>query len=69
FRTDYLKKRAVVLTLEASVYSGPSSNTDLEFEGAPGLLVEIVKESGDFYDVLFENKRRGWIKKDLVAII
>jgi len=69
YRTDYLNKQAVVLSQEASVYSGPSSNTDLEFEGAPGLLVEIIRESGEFYDVLFENKRRGWIKKDLVAVI
>ena len=23
----------------------------------------------DFYDVLFENKRRGWVKKDLLEVI
>ncbi len=69
YRTEFLNKLAVVIAQETTVYSGPSTNSDLEFEGAPGLVVEIVKESGDFYDVLFENKRRGWIKKDLVAVI
>lgn len=69
YRNDYMTKRAVILAADSSVYSGPSTNADLEFEGSPGLVIEIVKESGDFYDVLFENKRRGWIKKDLVAVI
>jgi len=69
YRAEYLNKHAVIVAKDSSVYSGPSTNTDLEFEGAPGLMVEIVRESGDFYDVLFENKRRGWMKKDLVAVI
>lgn len=69
YRTDFLNKRAVILAQESSVYSGPSANSDLEFEGSPGLVVEIVRESGDFYDVLFENKRRGWVKKDLLEVI
>ena len=69
YRTDFLNKRAVIIAQESSVYSGPSSNSDLEFEGSPGLVVDIVRESGDFYDVLFENKRRGWVKKDLLEVI
>ncbi len=69
YRSEFLIKRGVVIAQESTVYSGPSTNSDLEFEGSPGLVVEIVKESGDFYDVLFENKRRGWVKKDLVAVL
>ena len=69
YRSDFLNKRAVIIAQESSVYSGPSTNSDLEFEGSPGLVVEIVRESGDFYDVLFENKRRGWVKKDLLEVI
>lgn len=69
YRAEYLNKRAVIVAQESSIYSGPSSNTDLEFEGSPGLLVEVINQSGDFYDVLFENKRRGWIKTELVEII
>ncbi len=69
YRTDFLNKRAVIIAQDSSVYSGPSSNSDLEFEGSPGLVVEIVTASGDFYDVLFENKRRGWVKKDLLEVI
>ena len=69
YRVDYLDRRAVILAPDAPVYSGPSSNTELELRGAPGLVVELLQESGDYYNVLLENKRRGWIKKDLVAEI
>jgi Uma2 family endonuclease len=69
YREDFVTKRAVIIAEDSSVYSGPSTNADLEFEGSPGLVVEIVEQSGDFYSVLFENKRRGWIKKDLIAVI
>ena len=69
YRVDYLDRRAVILAPDAPVYSGPSSNTELELQGAPGLVVELLQESGDYYNVLLENKRRGWIKRDLVAEI
>ena len=69
YRVDYLDRRAVILAPDAPVYSGPSSNTELELQGAPGLVVELLQETGEYYNVLLENKRRGWIKKDLVAEI
>ncbi len=69
YRHDYLTRRAVLITDEAPVRSGPSDEMDVEIEGAPGLVVEILSQSGDYYNVLFENKRRGWIKTDLVAEI
>ena len=69
YRNDYLIRRAVITADKADVYTGPSPQSDVELQGAPGLVVEILSESGEFYSVLFENKRRGWIKKDLVAVI
>jgi tetratricopeptide (TPR) repeat protein len=69
YRHEYLTRRAVLLDDESPVYAGPSEELDVEFEGAPGLVVEILSESGDFCNVLFENKRRGWIRKELVAEI
>jgi len=66
---DYLTRRAVIIGEEAIVYTGPSELSDKELDAGPGLIVEIVSESGDFYNVLFENKRRGWIQKDLVAVV
>jgi hypothetical protein len=59
----------VIVAEEAPVTTGPSPQSDLELQGAPGLIVEIVGETPDYYNVLFENKRRGWLKKDLVAEI
>jgi tetratricopeptide (TPR) repeat protein len=69
YRHDYLTKRAVIVAEECPVYSGPYDQSDIELEAAPGLVVEILSKSGDYYNVLFENKRRGWIKKDLIAEI
>ena len=69
FDNDYLTQRAVVIAEAAEVYTGPSELSDKELDAAPGLIVEILSESGDYYNVLFENKRRGWIKKDLLAVV
>ncbi|MBD3402503.1 tetratricopeptide repeat protein [candidate division GN15 bacterium] len=67
YRHDYLTRRAVLTCDQCPVYIGPSEDLDVELQGAPGLVVEIVDQSGDWYNVLFENKRRGWIRSDLVA--
>lgn len=67
YYSDYFIRRAVIVAEEAPVHTGPSDRSDVELEGAPGLVVEIVGEDDGFYDVIFENNRRGWIKKDLVA--
>jgi len=69
YRNDFLTRRAVIIAEESSVLNGPTNNSDLEFQGAPGLIVEILNESGEYYNVLFENKRRGWIQKDLLTEI
>ncbi|MEW5993502.1 MAG: tetratricopeptide repeat protein [Candidatus Zixiibacteriota bacterium] len=69
YRHDFLTRRAVIIAEEAPVQTGPSAQSDLELQGAPGLVVQILDESSDYYNVLFENKRRGWIRKDLVAEI
>lgn len=69
YHHDYLVRRAVILAEESVVHTGPSDLSEKELDGSPGLIMEILAESGDFYNVLFENKRRGWIRKDLVAVV
>jgi len=69
YNNDYFTQRAVIIAEDSVVRTGPSVNSDKELDASPGLVVEILSESGDFYNVLFENKRQGWIKKDLVAVI
>jgi len=69
YRTDYLMRRAVIIAEDAPVNSGPTENSELEMQGAPGLVVNILDENREWYNVLFENKRRGWIRKELVAEI
>ena len=69
YRYDFLTPRAVIISEESPVYTGASEQSVIELQGAPGLVVEILSESGDYLNVLFENKRRGWIKADLVARI
>jgi tetratricopeptide (TPR) repeat protein len=69
FRNEYLIKNGVVVAEEARVFSGPTEDSDLEFVGAFGLTVEIKKSVSNYYLVIFENKRKGWIKKDNVETI
>jgi tetratricopeptide (TPR) repeat protein len=69
YHHDYLVRRAVIIAEESMVHTGPSDLSEKELDGAPGLIVEIIAESGDFYNVLFENQRRGWIRKNLVAVV
>ncbi len=68
YHSEYVTERAVVLE-EGVVRTGPLEESERELDAAPGLVVEVLSESGDFYNVLFENKRRGWIRKELVAVI
>ncbi len=67
YRHDYLTRHAVIVAEDCPVRTGPTDSSDIELHGAPGLVVEILSESTDYYDVQFENMRRGWVKKDLVA--
>jgi len=67
YRNDYLTRRAVIVEDECPVLSGPSVRAEIEFQGAPGLILIILGESDEYYNILLENQRRGWIRKDLVA--
>jgi tetratricopeptide (TPR) repeat protein len=69
YRTDYLTKWGVIVANEANIYSGPGEDNDLEFVAAYGLTFEIEKTSDKYYLAIFENKRKGWIKKELVEVI
>lgn len=64
YQTDYAARRAVIVSQKSIILSGPSEQSDQEFEGSPGLVVEILSESGDYVNVIFSNKRRGWIAKN-----
>ena len=69
YNFDYLTRRGVIVAEQCVVRTGPSLQSDKELDAAPGLVVEILDESGDWYNVLFENKRRGWVRKDLVTVV
>lgn len=69
YRTEYLTKRGVIVSDEARVFSAPAEDSDLEFIGAFGLTFEIEKTTNEYYFITFENKRRGWIKKNNAEII
>lgn len=69
YRNDYLTKRGVVVSEDAPVLSEPTAQAQTELHGSPGLVVEILGASGDYYNVLFENKRRGWVAKGHLEIV
>lgn len=63
FRTDYLTEKGVIVADETRILSGPGEDNDVEFVGVFGLTFEIEKETDNYYLVLFENKRKGWVKR------
>lgn len=67
YREEFLTRTAVIVAAQSEVRTGPTDQSDIELHGEQGLVVEILSESNDYYNVLFENQRRGWIKRDLVA--
>ncbi len=69
YRTDYMVKKGVIVTDQAQVYSGPGEDNDLEFVGAYGLTFQIEKATDNYYLAIFENQRRGWIKKESAEVI
>ncbi|MEW5925389.1 MAG: tetratricopeptide repeat protein [Candidatus Zixiibacteriota bacterium] len=69
YRSEYLTKRGVIVAKEAKIYSAPTENSDVEFVGAFGLTFEVGRSVDNYYLVIFENKRKGWIRADLVDII
>jgi tetratricopeptide (TPR) repeat protein len=69
YRAEFVDRRAVVIEESATVFTGPSASSDVELQAAPGLVVEIIGESGEFYNVLFANMRRGWMKSSQIEPI
>ncbi len=69
YRDEYVSRRGVLVADQPTVLNGPTAHSDVEFTGAAGLIVRVVTETDDYYDVVFENQRRGWIKRDAVALL
>ncbi len=69
YKTEYQTDYGVIVEEEANIFSAPSEESDLEFVGAFGLTFEIEKSSREYYLVMFENGRKGWINKSKVGII
>jgi tetratricopeptide (TPR) repeat protein len=69
YRVDYLTRKGVIVVKEANIYSGPGEDNDLEFVAAHGLTFEIEKDVDNYFLGIFENKRKGWIKKEYAEII
>ena len=63
YRTGYMTEKGVIVADETRVLSGPDEDNDVEFVGVFGLTFKIEKETEDYYLVLFENKRKGWVKR------
>ncbi len=63
YRTEYVTEKGVIVADETRVLSGPGEENDVEFVGVFGLTFEIEKDADNYYLVLFENKRKGWVKK------
>ncbi len=63
YRTDYMTEKGVIVADETRILSGPGEDNDVEFVGVFGLTFTIEKVTDNYYLVLFENKRKGWVQR------
>ncbi len=66
YQNEFSADRAVVVLPDLPVSDKPATDGDLEFVASAGLEVEILDSSNGYYLVLFENKRRGWLRASAV---
>nr|MBN2276756.1 tetratricopeptide repeat protein [candidate division Zixibacteria bacterium] len=69
FRSEYLEQTGVIVAQEPRILSAPTDNGELEFNGNFGLTFIVEKSVEDYYLVIFENKRKGWIKREDVELL
>jgi len=63
------KTSAIVTGPVVSVKSSPDANSTELFSVHEGLKVKITDNSDRWYEVVFEDGRVGWLKKDELALI
>lgn len=69
YRFEYQTKTGVIISRESPVTAGPTAQSDVELVGAPGLVVELLDETGEYYNVKLQNNRRGWVRKADVFVL
>jgi len=69
FRREYVTKTGVIVAENTKILSSPANDGEVEFIGNFGLVFTVEKSVEDYYLVIFENKRKGWIKKADVELI
>lgn len=57
----------VVVAAEAPVRSNPSSDATIEFTLHGGTLVRLGRERGDYVELLFSERLRGWAERSHLA--
>lgn len=60
--------RGTVVAKKSSLYSAPEASQSALFEIYEGLEVEVLDQSGDFYQVQYPGGAAGWISKKDVFI-
>ncbi len=63
---DILTQTGVVLDQQAEVKNGPGDDFSDQFTAHAGLTFKIEREESGYYLVNFENRLKGWIKKESV---
>jgi len=66
---DVLTRKGVVLANQAEVKSGPGENFKSKFTAHAGLTFDIEREEAGYYWVNFENRLKGWLRKQAATEI
>lgn len=66
---DVLTRKGVVLAEQVEVKSGPDEDFKSKFTAHAGLTFNIDREESGYYWVNFENRLKGWIRKQAATEI
>lgn len=60
---------AVIVTANTELRSGPGENNTILFKVNPGLTVNILERSNDWYQVSATSEIAGWVQREALEII
>lgn len=69
YQSDYAQDHGVVIAQQVEVKSGPGEDFLTQFTGHEGLTLTVLQMRPDWYEALFPNGVKGWVKKETVELL
>ena len=69
YQSDYAQEHGVVIAQQVEVKSGPGEEFLTQFTGHEGLTLTVLQMRPDWYEALFPNGVKGWVKRGTVELL